>query len=733
MKSFFVLFFSTLMFLTTPDFIMAGPESPDAPRIGLVLSGGGAKGFAHIGVLKVLEEAGIQADVVTGTSMGSIVGGLYAVGYDAKTMEKLIKEQNWADLFNDTFSRRGVSILEKDELNRYVGGFPIYQKKINLPTGLLAGQKVSSMLARLTWSAHHVENFDDLPRPFRCVATDLETGEPVVLGNGYLPEAIRASMAIPSVFTPVELDGKLLIDGATSRNMPVREALDMGADFIIAVDVGVPLFSKQKLNSLLAILNQTINYQTVANTIEQKPDCDIYIRPDIDDYNIADFSKADSLIKYGELAARAIWPRLVAVADSLKALGQNKSVSAPANDIRRIKIVEVKVNGLHKVSRRLVHAKLNMKLPSDVTPEELDKTINRIYGSRFFERVTYQVRSAAGGCLLVIHVVEKTGNFLNFGLHYTLRHDAAILLNATFRNLLGHGSKLSIDNRLGHSRESGVNYFYNTNFRPGLGIGLDVRARRTDFDRFQGKNRIARYDFDNITAGLVLQTIISNAVTTGMKIQRQRTILNPNVISAQLAGDKIITDYINIQGFFDWDTFDHAYFPTNGVRFHVDGKRFSVLDQKGPEIKPFQRYFINYEQAMKLSKRQAFRFNLISGYTSVPNIPMDQLFYFGGYHVYENYMFPFAGLDFMGIAAKNLLICKGGLQFEIFTANFLLAEVNAGLWDDRFQDLFATDKLLWSAGLTYGVDTPLGPVKLSVSANDRYKEVEGYVSIGHWF
>ncbi|MBN2411754.1 patatin-like phospholipase family protein [candidate division KSB1 bacterium] len=733
MKPILILFFLIAVLNISSEYIPAAPQSPKVPKIGLVLSGGGAKGFAHIGVLKVLEEAGIQADVVTGTSMGSIIGGLYAIGYDAKTLEKIILEQNWVNLFNDTFTRRGVSIQEKDELSRYVGGFPIYQNRINLPSGLLAGQKVSALLSRLTWSVHHVENFDDFPRPFRCVATDLETGEPVVLNKGNLPEAIRASMAIPSVFTPVELDGKLLIDGAISRNLPVQEALDMGADFIIAVDVGDPLYPREDLNSLVFILNQTINFQTVASTNEQIPLCNIYIRPEIDQYHITDFFKADSLIKYGELAARAVLPRLDSIADSIKTLGGGKSVFAPVSNIKHIKIVDLNVSGLCKVSRRLVEAKLNIKMPSKVTLEELDKAINRIYGSQFFERVTYRLQSSSDGCLLVIHVVEKTANFLNFGLHYTLRHDAAILLNASFRNLLGHGSKLSIDNRLGHCRETGINYFYNTNFKPGIGIGLDIRARRCDFDLFRERYRIARYDFDNFTLGLVGQTIISNSVTVGTKIERQRAVLNPNVVSTQLAGNKIISDYFSIQVFFDWDTFDHAYFPANGARLHIDGKRFSVLDHKKTGIKSFQRYFFNYQQAMKLSKRQTFLFNLIAGGTRGPDIPMDQLFYFGGYFTFEKYMFPFAGLDFMGLAAKNLFVCKGGLQYEIFDDNYVIMEINAGFWDDRFLDLFSTDENMYSAGLTYGVDTPLGPVKLSVSSNDRDKKIKGYLSIGHWF
>ena len=448
--------FITFLVLALHSLVYSIEDRRNTTKVGLVLSGGGAKGIAHVGVLKVLEQAGIQVDVVTGTSMGSIIGGLYAIGYDAQSIEKVILGQNWVSLFNDKTERRHISILEKDLSSRYVGGFPLYKRKINLPTGLLAGQNVSALLSRLTWPVYDVDNFDNFQRPFRCVATDIETGDAVVFKSGYLPEAIRASMAIPSVFTPVEHNGKLLIDGGLTRNLPVQEALDMGANFIIAVDVGNPLYPKEQLYSLAKILTQAINFRIVASTKEQEKLCNILIRPAIEEYTIADFFEADSLIARGESAARIILPQLQHLADSLRLYQSAKTFFPPAQ-LDSFYVSDIKIIGLNKVSRQLVEAKIALDVPQTISPAELEKIIDRLYGSLYFERVTCQFETQEIGVRLIIRVVEKVVNRLNFGLNYSTQHDAGILLNATFRNLMGHGTKLSIDSRLGHSREFGGN------------------------------------------------------------------------------------------------------------------------------------------------------------------------------------------------------------------------------------------------------------------------------------
>ena len=203
------------------------------PRVGLALSGGGAKGFAHIGVLKVLESAGVPIDCISGTSMGSIVGALYAIGYSVDEIEAIALESDWEDIFSDAITRRDRPIEQKLVEDRYLLSLPLVGTKIGLPRGLIAGQKVSALLDRLTLPVHGQTSFRELPIPFSCVATDIVTGEAVVLDSGFLPEAIRASMAIPSAFTPVEIDGRLLVDGMLVRNFPVQDVIDLGADLVV--------------------------------------------------------------------------------------------------------------------------------------------------------------------------------------------------------------------------------------------------------------------------------------------------------------------------------------------------------------------------------------------------------------------------------------------------------------------------------------------------------------------
>jgi NTE family protein len=219
------------------------------PKIGLVLAGGGAKGLAEVGVIKVLEEAGIRPDYITGTSIGSIVGGLYASGYSVDDLYALAKEIDWNYYFNDDIARIHSPVIERDDHDKYLLSFPVEDKKVKLPRGAVIGKKISLLLSRLTINAHECTDFDDLPIPFRCVATNFATGEAVVLSKGSLADAMRASMSIPSVFEPVVIDGQLLIDGASARNMPVQDVIDMGADIVIAVDIGGPLLTDEQFKT----------------------------------------------------------------------------------------------------------------------------------------------------------------------------------------------------------------------------------------------------------------------------------------------------------------------------------------------------------------------------------------------------------------------------------------------------------------------------------------------------
>lgn len=313
--------FTLLSLLLLTHFPTSFSQAQNRPRVGVALSGGGAKGFAHIGVLRVLEEVGIPVDYITGTSMGSIIGGLYAIGYSVDELEAIAVATDWQELFSDRVSRRQLAIESKIGDGRYLLTLPLDGFKPGLPTGLIAGQKISTLFERLTLPYHNVSDFRNFPIPFAAVATNIATGHVVVLDHGYLPEAMRASMSIPSVFTPMVIDDRLLVDGMLVRNFPVEEVQAMGADIIIGVDVGSGLSGREELTSLGAILGQALGFMDAESTERQRELCDVLIVPDIEGLSAVDFPKAEEIIARGETAAREAMLQLQTLADSLQSAG----------------------------------------------------------------------------------------------------------------------------------------------------------------------------------------------------------------------------------------------------------------------------------------------------------------------------------------------------------------------------------------------------------------------------
>jgi NTE family protein len=704
-----------------------------ATKIGLVLSGGGARGFAHIGVLKVLEEVGIKVDLITGTSMGSIVGGFYAIGYDAKTIERLVLEQNWNKLLNDDISRLDISMSEKKESSKYVGSFPIYEHGVNLPSGLLAGQNISMLLSRLSWPVHHVQNFDEFYIPFRCVATDIVTGEAVVLKSGYLPDVIRASMAIPSVFTPVEIDGRLLVDGGLVMNFPVEEALSMGADIIIGVDVGTPLQPREKLRSFADIMLQALNFQSAIVTEEQASKCNILIKPDLAGYTIADFNSADSLIALGESAARKMLPELQALADSVAQKEESGGRFIPATSIARIHIEKIDIEGLQHVSKDLVLGKLQIDAPCDLAIEELEQAIQRVYGSQFFERVNYQLEPLNNSMSLIVRVIESTSSKINFGLNYSADHDAGILLNGTARNLIGNGTKLSVDARLGKNMEYGLSYFYYSNFRPGFGFGLSTKEQRYDQKVYADFEPVASFRFVNAQTTMHIQPIITNTVLLDFQAQYQITRRLPSILPYDWYRDKVQTSYLNLIARFEADALNDLYFPTYGTAFTAEFKRMHPRHSNGGEAGPsFYRLFMNYDKAVSRSAL-TLCFGASAGYLSRNDIAIDQFYFIGGINTFEPYMLPFVGFKYMQVWVQNYLIGKMNLQWEIMPNNFIILNVNALQSNDDYQKLLHVSDAVYGYGITYGIATPIGPFKWTFSSNSKTNDFYSDLSIGFWF
>src|SRR6267154_4430880 len=283
-----------------------------AQKVGVALSGGAARGLAHIGVLKVLEEAGVPVDVITGTSMGSVVGGLYAVGYTAAQLDTIVRNEDWFRLLTDPVDRRDLAVDRKFAEDHYLITLPIHRGGIKLPRSVVPGQRISQLLTGLTWSAHSTRDFRALPIPFAAVATDLETSKAVVLDHGFLPDAIRASMALPSVFAPVELGDTAHIDGGVVRNLPAQDARALGADVLICSDVTDPLEPRDSIVSLVDVLVQSVSFRVWDSERAERGACDVLIVPDVRAFTSFSFGRAAELMARGEAAARAALPEIEA-------------------------------------------------------------------------------------------------------------------------------------------------------------------------------------------------------------------------------------------------------------------------------------------------------------------------------------------------------------------------------------------------------------------------------------
>ena len=302
----------TLLCLLLAHTFMA--QDKDKPKIGVVLSGGGAKGLAHIGALKVLEDAGVEIDYIGGTSMGAIIGGLYAAGYSASSLDSIFNQLDADAVLRDFTPRGSKNFFEKRNDEVYALTLPFKNFKLGFPTAVSKGLYNYAIVNRLTNHVRHIRDFDNLPIPFVCIATDIETGKEVVIREGILPDAILASGAFPSLYYPVEIDGRLLIDGGVTNNYPVEEVRKMGADIIIGIDVQDDLKTRDEIKGATGVLVQINNYQMIEKMVKKRKLTDIYIKPDINGFSVISFDEGREIIDKGEDAAKAFL-------DTLRRLG----------------------------------------------------------------------------------------------------------------------------------------------------------------------------------------------------------------------------------------------------------------------------------------------------------------------------------------------------------------------------------------------------------------------------
>ena len=505
-------------------------QQQQRPKIGLVLSGGGAKGVAHIGVLKAMEEAGLTPDYITGTSMGSIMGGLYSIGYTADELKDIVVNIDWDQILTNKVPLDKVTFEEKDYYGRYLLDFSMKDKKLQLPSGVIEGQALIELFSEVTRPVHDITDFNQFPIPFACVAANIVTGEPVVLNKGSLAMSMRASMSIPTVFTPVKIDGKLLVDGGLVRNMPVEEVKAMGADIVIGVFVGTDLSPEEDLKSLVKILSQSAFITSAYDAREQLANCDILIQPNLEGYSTASFHEASGILERGMDAGKQYAEIFKNLADSLKQFGPLHKVVKPAIQDSYV-FDKLEIEGNKVITDDFIIGKMKFKAGKELSIEELNKRIEMTYGTQYFERVTYQIIGEQGHRTLKINVVERPNIQFRFSYYYDSENKGGIIANATFRNVIFKSSRLIFETDLSAQPKIFMNYFKYLGKKQNFALGLSGLYNRNEFPFYDDSTgvRTSVYSSEYFSGGIKLQSTNFRNSTYGVELKWSNINLKPKV------------------------------------------------------------------------------------------------------------------------------------------------------------------------------------------------------------
>ncbi len=652
----------TLLLVSAPG----RAQTPNPPKIGIALSGGAARGLAHIGVLKVLEQAGIPVDVITGTSMGSVVGGLYALGYNADQLDTIVRAQDWFRLLTDPVDRRDLPVDRKIAADRIMLTLPIYRGGIHLPRSVVPGQRIWELLTRLTWSAHGVHDFHRLPTPFAAVATDLETGQAVVLDRGFLPDAIRASMALPSVFAPVEVGGVVLIDGGVVRNLPAHDARALGADVLICSDVTDPLEPRDSIVSLVDVLLQSVSFRVWDSERAERGACDVLIVPDVRAFTSFGFGRAAELMARGEAAARAALPEIAAKVGRRRV--QPRPQAPPAPDSVLVTAVRFEISGGGTVTPAFLAHALGLRPPAWTTLRELGARIARLYATGLFANVRYRLERGE----LTLLIDERAAGRFGLGLRYDSRYKASVLLTG------GRGG-VEGDARLGQQIRVGLGAAQALGDAQSVALGVRIAYAHQPVDLFQNGRRVAEVRVDLGAISASIERRLGSMAGASLRVKAEHARWAEEVAAVDSA--PINRTFVTVAGVGDVDTYDSGVFPSRGIGL-LSLWAGATLGASGGTPPPHYLFFLGGAN---------------------------------GYYLFPDRAIAFTGLYVQARRGRHVQKAELGAQWQVAVAPDLFARVrwNAGTVLDRWT--FEPAGWVNGVGVELGARTVAGRVSLSVS------------------
>ena len=748
---------SLIIFLLIFPFFLPAQEAPAGDKdlkVGLVLSGGGAKGMAHIGALKVIEESGVRIDYIGGTSMGAIVGALYASGYSAGQLDSLFRATDFTEIIQDNLPRDAKTFYEKEASERYALTLPFSGFRVAFPEAISGGQNIYNKLVKVLYHVKDIRDFNQLPIPFFCMATDVETGEEILLNSGYLPEAIMASGTFPSLFEPAEFDGRILIDGGVLNNYPVDEVRDMGADFIIGVDVQHGLRSRDSLRSATEILLQINNYRTVGQMKAKSERTDIYIDPEMQQFSVIDFEMRDSIIAEGFRAAGRHREELDRVARR-QTPGRPRGGLQDSSDSLRINRLIIEGNSSY--SRGYVKGKLRFDLSEPIAFEELQQGIVNLAATGNFKTIRYELMSNGVGEDLVLKLQENPiRTFIRVGVHYDDLYKSAALINITQKHFLMDDDVASFDLILGDHVRYNAQYYVDKGSYWSFGVNsrynsfdqeINYSVIRSNFSTREDPNiNTINLDVSDLTNQVYLQTVLREEFAFGLGLEHKLLKYSTRTLNEVIEGSENLStgsrtffensNYFSAFGRLTLDTYNDRYFPSRGLYFDGDFHLYLFSSDFNDNFEEFSiakarmgaAFPIWGPLSLNLETEGGFKLGK-SGVTALD-------FVLGGYgSTMINNFVPFLGYDFLSLPGNSYVKAYGRLDWEMFQKHHLMFAANmANVEDDLFRtgEWFTAPDFL-GFGFGYGWESFFGPVQVLYSWSPEAQNNALFFSVGYWF
>ena len=722
------------------------------PKVGLALSGGGACGLAHIGVLKVMEEEGLRPDYITGVSMGSLIGAFYSAGYSADSLEKLCRQIDWNLIVSNRIPLNKIIFMEKDHFYNSILSVPLTFKKLKLPSGLINGQQLENFLSYSLWNVADISDFSKLPIPFMCVATDLITCSKAELRKGYLPDAVRASSAVPYIFTPIKIDSMLLVDGGVIRNFAAEEVKKMGADIVIGSYTGSKYRSEDELGSVTAIMIQLGFYPSINDFRSQVKLVNYMIEPMTDDISPTSFESFDTLIMRGYRAALPFRHIFRSLADSLNRLGP-ASQPIPLSNSKYYTFDTIRIVGNKIYPESQIKGVLDISPGKPVGREVLSEKIDLLYGKNWFEKIKYRIVPEKDKLVLEIDCTDKPKAMLYGSVHYDNALGAGLLMGLSIKDPLTRGSQVEINSFIGQQYRFSFSYIQFIDRNQKYSITGDLYADNT---------YIQELDFENEAVGTY-----SRNFSAGVALNRRLGLNNVVRLSAQLENlgyardqavgegkEKFKNNYASAELSYRYNSLNTKYFPDNGIKAELSAKSSKLLlakhltdttyvlydnnDGSTGASRVFYTFHGSLDQYFTLYKKWTFcvggEFLFITSSDSISE--MNNNFFLGGIESLNARSIPAVGFAPMEIPVTRMAEVHLDINYNLtekvhFT---LMTGINAIKESTGSKEILP----LPGIGLGAGYLSVIGPVKIGMMygfyKNEAYfKRLKGYISLGFNF